>query len=446
MERKHKVVWAEGMLLTPQHFQQWDQYYDQLLIERLRLLSPFGWGVTHLEIDHDGLANGRLAVLGLSAVMPDGLVVRVPAVDAAPQTRLWGDLFKPSRDQEDVYVSVPLERGDGINCRLDKDPGARPTRYHAEYVPCHDTNSGENTRDILVAKKALRILFAGEETTDAVTLKIGELVRMPNGSVGLRETYIPPCLSIAASPYLMRVLRGLLELLTAKMQSFWNPQRSILEVVGMDLGKFSVVRSLYSHVPVLVHLNHVEAVHPEVLYLALVRLAGELTMLAAPSESAQLPVYRHDDLALTFRELDARIRTILEGATPTRYVSIPLESSGDNVWVGRVPESRLFASSQFFLVAAGDLAEDQMRTLIPQHIKVSSPSKLKEIVAAAVPGVRLYHTPRPPATLPVKIGHQYFRLDDRGVLWEEIKKSQVVALHVPESLQTLKIELLASKE
>jgi type VI secretion system protein ImpJ len=127
-------------------------------------------------------------------------------------------------------------------------------------------------------------------------------------------------------------------------------------------------------------------------------------------------------------------------------VPIPLESSGDNVWVGRVPESRLFASSQFFLVAAGDLAEDQMRTMIPQHIKVSSPSKLKEIVAAAVPGVRLYHTPRPPATLPVKIGHQYFRLDDRGVLWEEIKKSQVVALHVPESLQALKIELMASKE
>jgi type VI secretion system protein ImpJ len=377
--------------------------------------------------------------------MPDGLVIRIPEGDAAPQTRLWGDLFKPSRDQLDVYLGVPLERSDGINCRLDKDPGARPTRYSAEYASCHDSNSGENTREILVAKKALRILFAGEETTDTVALKIGELVRMPNGSVGLRETYIPPCLSISASPYLMRLLRGLLELLAAKMQSFSNPQRSILEVVGMDLGKFSVVRSLYSHVPVLTHLNHVEKVHPEVLYLALVRLAGEL-MILAPSESTELPAYQHDNLAVTFRELDARIRSIVEGATPTRYVAIPLESSGDNVWVGRVPESRLFASSQFFLVATGDLAEDQMRTMIPQHIKVSSPSKLKELVAAAMPGVRLYHTPRPPATLPVKVGHQYFRLDDRGVFWEEIKKSQVVALHVPETLQGLKIELLASKE
>src|SRR5678815_609690 len=109
MEPKRKVVWAEGMLLTPQHFQQWDQYYDQLLIERLRFLSPFGWGVTQLDIDHDGLANGRLTLLRLTGIMPDGLVIRIPEGDAAPQTRLWGDLFKPSRDQLDVYLGVPLE-------------------------------------------------------------------------------------------------------------------------------------------------------------------------------------------------------------------------------------------------------------------------------------------------------------------------------------------------
>jgi type VI secretion system protein ImpJ len=446
MDAKRKVVWAEGMLLTPQHFQQWDEHHDQLFIERLKLLTPFGWGMMHVDMDHDGLANGRLTLLRLHAVMPDGLSVRIPEVDAAPQTRLWGDAFQPSREQLDVYLGVPVERSDGITCQLDKDPGTRPARYSAESVSRQDNTTGDNRREILVAKKNLRIVFSGEETTDTVVLKLGELVRLPNASIGLRETYIPPCLSISASPYLMRLLRGLLELLTAKRQSFSNPQRSVLEIVGMDLGKFSVIRSLYSHLPALTHFNLVEKVHPEVLYLALVRLAGELMMLMPPSESVELPPYQHENLAVTFRELDQTIRTIIEGATPTRCVPIPLECSGDNVWVGRVPESRLFASCQFFLIATGDLGEDQIRALIPQQIKVSSPSKLKEIVAAAMPGVRLYHTPRPPATLPVKIGHQYFRLDDRGVFWEDIKRSQVVALHVPETLQALKIELVASKD
>jgi type VI secretion system protein ImpJ len=98
------------------------------------------------------------------------------------------------------------------------------------------------------------------------------------------------------------------------------------------------------------------------------------------------------------------------------------------------------------LVVAGDLSEDQIRQQVPQFIRIGSPTKLKEIVAAAMPGVRLYHTPRPPATLPVRVGQQYFRLDDRGVFWEEIKKSQIVALHVPQSLQSLRLQLLATKE
>jgi type VI secretion system protein ImpJ len=264
--------------------------------------------------------------------------------------------------------------------------------------------------------------------------------------VGLKETYIPPSLWICASPYLLRLLRGLIELVVAKRSAFSDAQRGVLELVGADLGKFALVTAVSTHLPVLMHLSHVERVHPELLYVAMARLAGQLLMLAPPGDASELPLYRHDNLALTFEGLDKKIRSIIEGVTPTRYVTIPLESSGDNVWVGRVPESRLFASSQFFVMASGDMTEDQVRNLVPQQVKIGSPSKLKEIVAAAMPGVRLYHTPRPPATLPMKIGTQYFRLDDRGVFWEEIKKSQVVALHVPESLQGLKIQLVAAKE
>ena len=447
MDTSRKIVWSEGMLLTPQHFQQWDQYYEKLLTERLRTSSPFGWGAMSLDIDRDGLVNGRFTLLGFRGVMPDGLVVRMPDQDAPPQTRPVGESFLPSMEQLDVYLGIPVERSGTVNCRLDDGPGARPSRYTAEYRSCFDTNSGENPREVLVARKNLRIFFSGEEAADTVALKIAELIRTPSGAIGLRDGYIPSCLSISASPHLMKLLRGLIELVAAKRSSFANPQRSVIEIVGMDLAKYSLVFTLATHMPLLTHFNsHAEKVHPETLYLALARLAGQLTILSLPSDPQELPLYDHDNLSHTFGELDRQIRVIIEGVTPTRYVTIQLEGSGENVWAGRVPDNRLFASSQFFLVAAGDMAEDQIRTLVPQHIKVGSPTKLKEIVAAAMPGVRLYHTFRPPATLPVKIGHQYFRLEDRGVFWDEIKHTQVVALHVPENLQSLRIQLLAAKE
>ena len=234
--------------------------------------------------------------------------------------------------------------------------------------------------------------------------------------------------------------------MVAKRATFADAQRGVIELIGTDLGKFALVTAVSTHLPALQHLSHVERIHPESLYMALVRLAGQLLMLVPPSESVELPPYQHDNLCATFESLDKRIRSIIEGVTPTRYMTIPLEASGENVWVGRVPESKLFATAQFFIMASGDLSEDQVRTLVPQQVKVGSPSKLRELVAAALPGVKLYHTPRPPAVLPMKMGTQYFRVDDHGVFWDEIKKSQVVALHIPGSLQGVKIQLVAVKE
>ncbi|HWF60155.1 MAG TPA: type VI secretion system baseplate subunit TssK [Nitrospira sp.] len=446
MAMNRKVVWSEGMLLTPQHFQQWDRHLEGLIADRFRMHDPFAWGITRLDINHDGLANGRFALLKCAVVMPDGLIIDIPDEDAAPQTRVFAELFHPTMENLSVYLGLPIDRPDGMTCQLGKESGARPPRFLVEHIEAVDTTTGDNPREVLVTKKNLRIFFGGEETADTVSIKIAELVRMPTGAVGLKETYIPACLWMSASPYLLRLLRGLIELLVAKRATFSDAQRGVMELIGADLGKFALVAAISTHLPMLQHLSRIEHVHPESLYSALVRLAGQLLMLVPPGESPDLPPYQHENLSATFEALDKRIRSIIEGVTPTRYVTIPLDASGDNVWVGRVPESRLFASAQFFVMASGDLPEDQVRNLVPHQVKIGSPSKLKEIVAAAMPGVKLYHTPRPPTSLPMKIGTQYFRLDDRGVFWEDIKKSQVVAMHVPESLQGVKIQLVAAKE
>lgn len=446
MAMNRKVVWSEGMLLTPQHFQQWDRHLEGVIADRFRVHDPFAWGLTSIDINHEGLANGRFTLLKGTVVLPDGLIIDIPDEDSAPSTRVFTDLFHPAMESLSVFLGLPVERSDSLTCQLGKESGSRPPRFLAEHIEAVDTTTGDNLREVLVVKKNLRVFFSGEETADTVAIKIGELVRLPTGAVGLKETYIPPCLWVSASTYLLRLLRGLIELLVAKRATFSDTHRGVLELIGTDLGKFALVTAVSTHLPVLQHLSQVERVHPESLYTALVRLAGQLQLLVPPGESSDLPSYQHENLGKTFEALDKRIRSIIEGVTPTRYITIPLESSGDNVWVGRVPESRLFASAQFFIMASGDVSEDQVRSLVPHQVKIGSPSKLKEIVAAAMPGVKLFHTPRPPIALPMKNGMQYFRLDDRGVFWEDIKKSQVVAVHVPDSAQRFKIQLVAVKE
>ncbi len=39
----HKVIWQEGMLLRPQHFQHNDRYYDHQMKTRTQLLGGYTW-------------------------------------------------------------------------------------------------------------------------------------------------------------------------------------------------------------------------------------------------------------------------------------------------------------------------------------------------------------------------------------------------------------------
>jgi hypothetical protein len=53
------VQWSEGMLLSPQHFQQNDIHAQALMHQRFTGAVPYGWGLRHLRIDPVRLAVGH---------------------------------------------------------------------------------------------------------------------------------------------------------------------------------------------------------------------------------------------------------------------------------------------------------------------------------------------------------------------------------------------------
>src|SRR5262249_6140627 len=69
------IQWHEGLLLTPQHFQQLSQRTESLVQALPSWYVPFYWGVRRFEYDRTALTAGVLTVRELDAVMPDGLHV-----------------------------------------------------------------------------------------------------------------------------------------------------------------------------------------------------------------------------------------------------------------------------------------------------------------------------------------------------------------------------------
>src|SRR5262245_43794129 len=110
MSRYRRIVWNEGMLLTPHHFQQADNYHEDLVNTRIAALLPYEWGLLELHIDRDAVANGSVQLISCRGVMPDGLVINIPQTSPEPAARPVEDNFSPTADHLDVYLAVPASR------------------------------------------------------------------------------------------------------------------------------------------------------------------------------------------------------------------------------------------------------------------------------------------------------------------------------------------------
>jgi type VI secretion system protein ImpJ len=444
MRRIRKVVWSEGMFLTPHLFQQADDYHESLLGLRVGALSPFPWGLTELTIDREGLANGQVTVLRCGGIMPDGLAIQIPEGDAAPETRTIKPHFSPTVDRVDIYLAIPAARPEGVNVRT-APGGGRPVRYQAEVVRVPDEAGEANEGEVPLCRKNFRLIFSGESLDDTAWIKIGEATRTASGSFELDEAYVAPAVTLAASGKLTAILRALLELLAAKGTALSQQRRHIADFGASDMANFWLLHTVNSSIPLLSHFANTPGRHPEQLYAALAQLAGQLSTFALEADPRELPAYDHLDLGHTFAELERKIRFLLETVIPTRYVVIPLERTRDFLHIGRIEDERLLKTAQFYLGAHAQVAAGRLIGEIPAKAKISSPDQINDLIGRAVPGVELVHEPVPPTAIPAKTGFKYFHLSAHGRSWEAIGRAKALALYLPDEFPEMKLELVAVK-
>jgi len=450
MSKHERVVWDEGMFLAPQHFQHFEAFLGGEARWRQEAFAPHAWGVRHLAIDVEALAGGRAALLELEAVLPDGTVVRAPAVDPLPPSRPLEDRLGSDQPALDLHLALPDTRPGVAGVRLPEAGGGVESRYNAENITLTDANRPDRRIDALVARQNLRLVLGDENRDGLIGIKLAEIELGDEGRPRLRRGYAPPSLAVAAAGPLPDILRGMAETLGAKSDAIaaQTRQRSggIVEFSSSDVGNFWLLHTVNSFLPPLAHYQRTPGSHPLAAYLCLAQLAGALCTFGAGRHPRDLPPYEHEDLGGTFQELDRQLRELLGTVMPTRYAGIPLAPHGEDMLVGEVADERLLApATDWYLGVHGDLPEPRIRDEVPAQMIIGSPHNVDFLVRTATPGVRLVHTPVPPRDFPLKAGRVYFRLEKSGETWETVREARSVAIYLggPE-LRALSLELIAT--
>ena len=449
MSKYRKIVWNEGMLLTPHHFQQWDNYHEELLNSRIQSTLQYEYGVLDLQVSNEAVANGNFQIINLRGVLPDGLMVNVPDAESVPDMRPVGNHFPTEAASLGVHIAIPVKKYGEANYQANGSRSTNNLRFLQEGVSVKDETTGSNEQPVALAKSNLRIIFDDELRDGFTSMKIAELERSATGQLKLSEEYIPPILKVSASVWLSNMLRQLVEILITKSGSLSEQRRqsraSLADFTTSEVAVFWLLHTVNSAIPSMAHFFRSPLLHPERLYIEMSELVGKLMTFSVDSHPKDIVKYDHDDLYFTFSTLSSQLKDLLETVIPSRCVSIPLEKTRDTLYVGRVEDERLLKEAAFYLAVRSQMPEAKLIEGVPRVVKIASRDAIDQVIGAALPGVVLTHANPPPAPIPTRVGFKYFMLDTIGPYWNGIRGSKVLAVHVPDEIPDENLEMYAVK-
>lgn len=439
-----KPVWSEGMYLGPHHFQAQNRYFEDALEFVTSSLWRDAYGFAGLQFDQDALRNGTLALTHARGLFADGLAFDLPGSDSAPQPRDFASLFSPVADHLTLSLALPATVRDGQN--VSAQAASNSTRYRAWEQKMPDQNTGLDEKTIEVGRKNL-LLLAGAELSDRyVSLPVVRVLRDGSGRYEADSTFIPPSLSLNASPALTAVLRRLIDILDEKSTVFTQEQqqRSGVFQAGMSarhVAQYWFLHAINSNRPALGHMLLSHA-HPQDLYREMSRLGGALCTFGLEAHPRSLPTYDHNALGDCFAKLDEHIRRHLEIVLPSKAIKIPLRAIESFLYHGDVTDERCVGPARWILEIQSPTGEADLIATVPKLVKICSARFIGELIRRALPGLGLNHLSVPPPQIAARVESQYFSINRMGPCWETIVQTRQVGVYVPAEIPSPQLTLI----
>lgn len=319
-----QVLWHEGMLLLPQHFQQESLHQQLLLNYRLQTATPYAYGVRRLAIDHTALVNGQFRIQSLEAVMPDGLVVDYVAgqTDLDLSIDLQAEAENLRAAPVRIYLVIPdlaasLSRSGG--------QGELPRFRALDGEPVTDIVSGESIERIGRVAPNVSIIATNQPSRKFVALPIAE-VHVRDETFDL-TSYVPPSLGLHRSSALGRECNALAQRLREKVVFLADRYHGLYAAQREAEAEQTrlTIAALSANLPRLETLLASEANHPFAVYQVLAGMAGAMAPASASLVPPTLRGYAHEEIRACFDEVLRFIITSLD-SIQVNYLTIAFQT------------------------------------------------------------------------------------------------------------------------
>lgn len=439
----NKVTWSEGLFMRPQLFQQQERYLEQYAHRRTTPLSPFFFGFSHVALDAEALALGKVILKSATGVFADGTPFDAPGstVPPAPLT------IRPEHLEQKIYLAVPVRVPNGEETTFENTADSL-ARYVVFDTDLRDTNSvGQGPKTVQLSNLRLRLLPEKELTDAWIGLALARVRTIrADGSIELDDTLVPPVAGFGASDVLTSWL--------AKIHDLTHLRANALaqRLTGSDgratttaeVSDYLLLQTLNRYEPILQHLRRVPTTSPAQLYTLLISMAGELSTYVRTDTRRPLashPPYQHTTPYTCLKPVVDDVHRLLNAVLVRSAQSITLQEQPHGLRNAVIDPVEMRSFHSVVLAVHAAMPPDVLVQQFAAQAKAGPSDKLPDLVRGHLPGLGLQALPVPPRQIPFNAGYVYYELTRSGPLWDEVAKHGGLALHVAGEFPSLKLEL-----
>lgn len=431
MLKLNKILWTDGMFIHPQHFQQQDSYYENLLINYTDLHSAYNFGINMLEIDESYLKLNKILIRKAAGLFPNGILFSID--QNAPVT-----IDIPNNySNKSVYLGLSLHNNYMLD-NLISDQKSRKNpyiRYYGVEEELKDScQTSRQVKSILTGKLNINLFLEDDDLEQLILLPIAKILDAHEG-VNIDKAYIPPCLTVAGSSILMSYIskvKSLLNNYIYSASSALNVEDSSKQLGKVEnllllqtISRFKYLFDLLSKEPKL---------KPYTLFKHIISLIGSLIVFSKNSSLFINTDYDHLDLANSFNSLMNVANILFHELTSLRAVQVAFNLDvleGYSIYTANLNNVNFLETAEIIIgIECGNIPPKQDNEVFLRSIKISAIQDIKRIITRQVLGVNYKQI----TTLPVYVTYDdktiYFKISKDTIFWQQLTKDKDIGLYL----------------
>lgn len=444
MTGNRKVVWAEGILLTQQHFQHWDLFLQRQNRYLQNQALAFPWGIALLELDDSYLPQGLIRVNRCTALLKDGRWIDFDhhydgVLSQEIPTDATGDLT--------VSLALPIQESvAGISGYVNPNV---PVAWCGDYQTVSDLHDSERVREVLFAKQDIKLMIGKSSLPGYSLLQVAVLEYHPKqASYRVNQTFFPSMLKACASPGFLAWISSFTSELARQLRLLSEQKekhRQVHHPFGQeDFIYFNLMKDLTEYWTRFSALQSTAEMHPYEIYDVCCGLLGALLgYLSDPLDEPPMPQYHHDRLGEIFSTIRMRFDTLMKQILPVDTLEITLHKINDVHYESVTLESVVLDQHEFYLMLYHETLTQALVDKILAQVKIAAPSKLMQIIHTFTQGIELTYLPFPARDLLARRHYHCFKLNKQSNGWLEVVTEGRLALFTGQELSAHSFELIS---